>query len=517
MNIWGIVLFSLFAALAIAVLVFITYQSIITVKQSRIMKAAPFKETTNKCLAASGALGIALTAMFLFIYMWCKITPTLLEVLATVFGGLGFGFFMGVSLFSFVLHYYGKDINSILDKRLFTFLAVSFPLMVVFMFLLTDGFADYVTYPLVNVIDFSQGFLRPTETTKGLTITFYALCILSGALYVYALCDHKFYKNYGKHGILESTFLVAFPAGILGARLFYVIGQWQSEFAGEPFYKVFAIWEGGLTILGGALTGVVVGVAWFMWRNKKYNIWVAVDIIVPTILIAQAIGRWGNFFNCEVHGIEMSEEYWRWLPKFIFNNAHYGGQGSIVASEGNIFVPLFFIEGLTNFLGFFVLAHLLGNRFRKYTEFGDLAFGYFIWYGLTRAILEPLRYEDYVMTDLWSWFWGLAFIAGGALLIIGNHIVRYFINKRKGTYIVKNNAFNKSLIGLVATAVVAALVIVISIVLMVNSDHKLIIGVSKMNIGVLLAVIGGCILIGTSIPSIHLVEAIKQKKEVVNE
>ena len=162
---------------------------------------------------------------------------------------------------------------------------------------------------------------------------------------------------------------------------------------------MFAIWEGGLTILGGAITGIVVGVAWFLWRNKGYNIWLAIDIIVPTILVAQAVGRWGNFFNCEVHGIAMSSEYWKWLPKFILFNSQYSSVSGF-AEAGQIYVPLFFIEFVANLLGYFVLAHLFGVKLRKYTQLGDLAFGYVMWYGMTRVLMEPLRDIIYFHVNL---------------------------------------------------------------------------------------------------------------------
>ena len=136
---------------------------------------------------------------------------------------------------------------------------------------LTEGYAAHVKYPLPNGLSFSKGFVTP-DSGEGTNIAFYALCILSGAIYVYFICDHKLYLEYGKHGIVESTFLVAFPAGILGARIWYVIGNWNMEFAGREWWAMFAIWEGGLTILGGAIMGIVVGVAWYMWRNKGYNI-----------------------------------------------------------------------------------------------------------------------------------------------------------------------------------------------------------------------------------------------------
>ncbi|MDD3069249.1 MAG: prolipoprotein diacylglyceryl transferase, partial [Bacilli bacterium] len=272
-------------------------------------------------------------------------------------------------------------------------------------------------------------------------------------------------------GVLESTFLIAFPAGVIGARLFYVLGQW-SDFASNPI-TMFSIWDGGLTILGGALTGIVVGVGWFMWRNKGYNIFIVADIVLPAILIAQAVGRWGNFFNCEVHGIEMSGEYWQWLPKIIYNNIQFGHDGytSLVA-EGNVFVPLFLIEGAINMLGFFLLAYLFGKKLRNYTAFGDLAFGYFIWYGLTRAILEPLRDDRYIMNDFWSWFWSLAFIIVGVLGIILNHTIRNSINQKKGLLKAEKSWYKTGLINTIIFASTGVALISISLIMIFSANSR---------------------------------------------
>ena len=278
--------------------------------------------------------------------------------------------------------------------------------------------------------------------------------------------------------------MVAFPAGIIGARLFYVIGNWGKEFAGEPWYKCFMIWEGGLTILGGALMGIVVGVAWFMWRNKGYSIWLAVDIIVPTILIAQAVGRWGNFFNCEVYGTLQPVKNWFWLPTFIKNNAMYNTNGG-VDSIDMIHVPLFFIECLTNFFGYFVIAHVFGKALRKYTELGDLAFGYIIWYGLTRVFMEPLRDPEFNMGNdgYWSWIWSLAFVIGGALAIGINHFVRYLKS---------NNQANKlvHIIGTASVGVVGLALLGVGIGLMSTSTFSKTLALNQFNWGLIVLALG---------------------------
>ena len=288
-------------------------------------------------------------------------------------------FFVAVN--AFIIHYYGRNIPEKLDKWLFKIIIIGFTASVLFFFVYTNGLAPALSYPLINGISFSDGFVTPA--TGKPNIAFYALCILGGAILVYFICDHFMYKEYGKHGLLESTFLVAFPAGIIGARIAYVIGEWNNSSQGQSFaervadgewWAPLAIWEGGITILGGAIAGIAVGALWYMWRNKGKNIWLAADLIVPTILIAQAVGRWGNFFNCEVHGVLDSVENWKWLPEIIWRNAIYSSTSGL-APEGQIYVPLFFIEAVVNLFGYFFLAHLFGKALRKYTELGDVGFG----------------------------------------------------------------------------------------------------------------------------------------------
>ena len=225
----------------------------------------------------TGAFALLLTGMFFFIYLWAGITPTVRDVLSTLFGGLFFSYLLLASLQLFMIHYYGKDIPEEIDKWLFRGLCIAFPLVFVFVFLLSDGFADYMNLnePLVNGIYFIDGFgwSRPGTYGHSTNIAFYAICILSGALYVYFICDHKMYKLYGKHGILESTLLVALPAGIIGARLWYVIGNWEREFAHteNPFLSALDMTKGGLTILGGAIMGILVGALWFKYISRGTN------------------------------------------------------------------------------------------------------------------------------------------------------------------------------------------------------------------------------------------------------
>ena len=469
----------------------------------------------KNALFVGGAVISFLVASFGF-YQWLNASPDFIHVFQLIIGEILFIGGLLVAINCFTVHYYGKNIPEKLDKWLFRIQIIAFVVSAVCLFVYTNGLAPYLTYPLVNGISFTEGFVTPK--TGSPNIAFYALCIISGAVIVYFLCDHIFYKEYGKHGLLESTFYISFPAGIIGARIWYVVGEWSTSFAGQPFWKVFAIWEGGLTILGGAIMGIVVGVLFFIWRNKNLSIWFAVDAIVPTILIAQAVGRWGNFFNCEVHGLLVDDKLFRWLPEIIFNNAKYSSTSGW-APDGQLYVPLFFIECLTNLFGYFLIAHVFGKLLGKYHEPGDLCFGYVIWYGLTRVLMEPLRSSDYQMGEngYWSWVWSMIFVFAGTLLIVGNHIVRLIIKKKKNVYKIKPYDTKLGIISTIAILVVGGALVAVSAYLMSSNKFVEVVALNKFNVGIILLVLGASVLITLGISLPILFESFKNQPEVVNE
>ncbi len=444
-----------------------------------------------------------------------------LDWLATIFGSF-FTCLTIVLLFTiFRIHYWQKLIDKKIDKIMYSIMIACFPLSILFIWLFTNGLAPYLTYPLPNGISFSP-FGLVSISTGSANIAFYALCILAGAILVYFICDHFMYQRYGKHGIVESTFLVAFPSGIIGARIAYVIGEWET-FANREWWSIFAIWEGGLTILGGAIVGIVVGCIWLKWRHKEVSLGEAVNIIVPTILIAQAIGRFGNFFNCEVHGYEVSEEYFRWLPKIIFEQSKYSSTHAGGAAEGMIYIPLFFIEAIINIIGYYVLAFVIGRGLKKYVKNFDLAFGYIIWYGLTRVFMEPLRDSSFNMGSDggWSWYWSIVFVAVGLLAVIINHIVWHFIDENKQRNIVITNDNQKtylrnSYIGLGVCLVVALAFFITGLCLFINFEAPTtsVIALVPHNIGLIFLIIGSVLITSISIPIIHLIKGYTSLKKV---
>ena len=285
--------------------------------------------------------------------------------------------------------------------------------VVVSFWVLTEGLTPITTFPLPKGIPFADP-----------VVTFYAIAILSGAVFVYYLADLQLQAEGYRKGYAENVFYVAFPAGILGARIWYVIGQWGSEFAGQSFWKIFAVWEGGLAIMGGALFGALAGITFIVLRRKEITLRHAADIGVPIILVAQGIGRWGNFFNQEVYGAIADVGDWSFLPSFIKEQMTISGQFR---------VPLFLIESIINITGYLVIRFAIGKGLKKWIVAGDLAMVYPIWYGLTRVVMEPLRDPTYIMDNLWSYYWGWIFALLGVLGIIALHLFDYFKNKNPKT------------------------------------------------------------------------------------
>ncbi|OPZ34396.1 MAG: Prolipoprotein diacylglyceryl transferase [Tenericutes bacterium ADurb.BinA155] len=230
---------------------------------------------------------------------------------------------------------------------------------------------------------------------------------------------------------------------MIGGRIGYVIGNWNGDGAGGPnfhqdflngrWYTIFEIWNGGLTILGGALGGIIAGVIFFMKRRKYVNVRWAADVIVPTILVAQAIGRWGNFFNHEVYGAEVDMNQWMFLPTWLRNQMAIDFANGQPIAGGKMYVPLFLIESLINLVGYFVIKYAIGKPLKKWLAKGDLAGCYLIWYGITRIIMEPMRDPSFNMGSdgKWSIIWSGIYIGLGVLTILFFHLFDYFRNKKR--------------------------------------------------------------------------------------
>lgn len=238
--------------------------------------------------------------------------------------------------------------------------------------------------------------INPTAFTLGpLTVQWYALLILTGAIIglLMAIREAK------KFGIVSDTmvdlFTFGLPITIIGARLYYVAFEW-SYYVQYP-EKIFAIWEGGLAIHGGIIAAVIFGFVYC--RIKQINFLLLFDIVAPSFLIGQAIGRWGNFMNQEAHGgivpgetLAQQRQYLLdfKIPEFIVNGMYI---------EGAYYHPTFLYESIWNLLGVGLLVFSV-RRWKKILT-GEVASFYLIWYSVGRYFIEGLRTDSlYIVPGL---------------------------------------------------------------------------------------------------------------------
>ncbi|MBQ9469081.1 MAG: prolipoprotein diacylglyceryl transferase [Clostridia bacterium] len=202
-------------------------------------------------------------------------------------------------------------------------------------------------------------------------IRFYGIIITIAIILAFLYVAKWRAKDAGYHfDDLLDFVLIVVPVGVLGARLFYVF---TSE--GYNWSNWYRIWDGGLAIYGGIIGGIaaIIGVGIY----KKVRILRLMDCTAPAVMIAQALGRWGNFFNGEAYGAETTS----FLRMGLSNTL--GGQQFYVH-------PTFLYESLWNVLGFVLI-----NVFFKKKKFdGQIVLEYLGWYGLGRFFIELLRQDS---------------------------------------------------------------------------------------------------------------------------
>ncbi|WP_163191911.1 prolipoprotein diacylglyceryl transferase [Clostridium thermarum] len=171
--------------------------------------------------------------------------------------------------------------------------------------------------------------------------------------------------------------LIAIPFGIVGARLYYVIMEFDQY--KDNLWEVFNLRGGGLAIHGGVMLAMLA--AYLYTRRKKYDFVAMADVAAPCIIAAQAIGRWGNFFNSEAHGGEVSKEFISKFPEFIQKGMYINGA---------YYHPTFLYESLWNIAVCAVLLLLLKNNKTK----GIVIFTYMGLYSIGRYFIEGLRTDS---------------------------------------------------------------------------------------------------------------------------
>lgn len=402
-------------------------------------------------IALSGLSGLCLQ---LSINLWTAWGLNGGQVALSLLGASLFLLCFGAFWVVFVLKHYKPNLED-KQRKIVRVMDIVLPILsIVFFLMLGEGVAPFLTYPLVSgfAID-GTGFhwVNYLSSYGGFHIAWYALCILLGAYLAYLVSDHKIYEVYGKHGLIENLFVFSLICGILGARIWYVVGNFGGDQSGVNFardiekgewYSMFQIWQGGLTILGGAAGGIIFGILYLTKKRKYMDVLSTLDLIVPTIFLGQIFGRWGNFFNHEVYGAATSMNDWMFLPTWIRCQMAVSYSNGLPAGD-SMYVPLFLIEGTVNLIGFFLLSYLLPKVWKKGRAPGDLVGLYLVWYGIVRIIMEPLRNETFNMgsNGKWSIWNSLIYILVGLFLILCFHLYAYFEKKHPSADPTRNNQF----------------------------------------------------------------------------
>lgn len=408
--------------LAVSSLVFFIVQLVRTIKR-HIIGETKHKIAGNEAgmLLVPGTLTGELLAMSaLFYAIGSKWALKFGEYLALVLGAGLFGCALCFALGTFFLYYYRLDLDE-KQRKVCKFWGLGFLVVVLSLLLYTEGIANHIVYPLASGIDFTSGIIRGSEIGEGFKVKFYGILIVSGALLCYAITDHEVYKKYKKHGLIDNLFIVAFLFGILGARLWYCFVLEPEYFLANPGQIIVGIVSGGLAIQGGALLGIIAGVSFVLLFRKYMDVRYVMDVAIPTILLAQAIGRMGNFFNQEVFGAATSYESLWFMPTILRKN---------MLIDGSYRVPLFYIEALMNIGGYFFIRYFLGKVCKFNFGLGYQAAAYISWYGMVRIVLELFRDSEFKYMQ--SWYTAFAFLGGGLLLMLAFYLLhRFRMNKGK--------------------------------------------------------------------------------------
>ncbi|PAT02712.1 prolipoprotein diacylglyceryl transferase [Candidatus Izimaplasma bacterium ZiA1] len=267
-------------------------------------------------------------------------------------------------------------------------------------------------------------------------IFYYSVMILLGIIIAVILGIKEGKKLGISSDLILDGVIIIVPLSIIGARLYYVIFEWDQY--SSNLISILDLRSGGLAIHGGIIVAFVS--AYIYTRIKKVSILRIIDLMAPGFMIAQASGRWGNFFNQEAHGgviggvtnnvpvlsLDAQREFLEktlHLPKVIANNMYINGPDGF-----NYYHPTFLYESSWNVVGFIIVLFL---RRTKWVRSGDLLGFYFMWYSIGRFFIEGMRTDSLYVGNTGlrtAQIISIVMFIGGLAFIIFNH---YFLKTEK--------------------------------------------------------------------------------------
>lgn len=219
-----------------------------------------------------------------------------------------------------------------------------------------------------------------------LTVRWYGIIIAAGIVLAFLVGQREMVKRGLHPDFLTDLLIWAVPLAIVGARIYYVAFEWDKY--KNNLSEVIAIWNGGIAIHGALIASVIV--AYIFTKNRNTPFLKVADILAPSILIGQAIGRWGNFINQEAHGGEVSRVFLEnlFIPDWIINQMYI---------RGSYYHPTFLYESMWSLVGIIILLLLRRVNLVR----GEMFFFYMIWYSVGRFFIEEMRTDSlYVVGEL---------------------------------------------------------------------------------------------------------------------
>lgn len=212
-------------------------------------------------------------------------------------------------------------------------------------------------------------------------VRWYGILIACGIVLAYFVAQKEAIKRGLPEDFLADLLIWAIPISIICARIYYVSMKW--EYYGANPGKIIQIWNGGIAIHG-ALIGAVI-TAYIFCKKKGISFLKVADILAPSLLIGQMIGRWGNFMNQEAYGGPVSREFLEnlMIPNWIIEQMYVQDLGTYVH-------PTFLYESVWNFIGLIILLSLRKVNLHR----GEMFFGYMIWYSIGRFFIEGMRTDS---------------------------------------------------------------------------------------------------------------------------
>ena len=245
----------------------------------------------------------------------------------------------------------------------------------------------------------------------GFEVKWYSVLILIAVIISYFLISSESKRFQIRREFLFNMMFWTIIWGIIGARLYYVI--FNFDYYSQNLIEIVQVWNGGLAIHGGLLLGFIVVLIYC--HKYKVNTKKILDICAPAVLLAQAIGRWGNFFNHEAFGtaIEYSKLIKiRIIPQFVIDNMFI---------DGAYHLPMFYFESLLCILGFIIILCI---RRIKYIHNGQIFAFYLVWYGFIRYFIEMFRTDSLMLGTI-----KVAQVISVVMVLIGLYII--IIQSRK--------------------------------------------------------------------------------------